>query len=591
MKLTRCSLDQFGTLTDKKFDLADGFHLIRGSRGSGRTFHAALSALLFGSGKEAGRGAIEWERDGRTFRVERDLTRTPPRAAAWEKTEAGLQDISAADLPLPPSLSPHTYFNTLTIRLPGAGTAGSTAGEYRRRILSLQSCGNEDIVLGTALADLKEKRRVLRKQLQPEAAARMAAVRRGLAEAQQADFSDAAEDWNDEKERLADQEARARRLAEERSHMTRELQARQALLKERSLDDPETVKKDLETASVLAGSLANFEECYADSRFFPGAVKLISYLSLPVMLLFFWLVVNSFQTQRYVGAALASVGFFLALLASLRFSRKQDALTAQEKNRKILLGLLEKYMPSHEAAGTAQEAAELQEYLTKVSETFTYLEDREAVLQDKTEELSRILGDNEAISRNLEENLTRRLARERWEDNVRKLREEEAALKPVLEKNQALEEEIAALDLAVETLADLSVRTAADPGAALTDAASRIFREITGGRYRGVRITGDQQLLAEQDGDLLPPEALSAVTLAQLYLSFRLAMIRLLWPDEPMPLFLDGSLASCGGECLASLVSWLRGSYRGQVFLFSCPEDEETVPRDPEIPFRKITLE
>ena len=46
MKLTRCSLDQFGKLTDKEFDLADGFNLICGSRGSGRTFLATAARYL-----------------------------------------------------------------------------------------------------------------------------------------------------------------------------------------------------------------------------------------------------------------------------------------------------------------------------------------------------------------------------------------------------------------------------------------------------------------------------------------------------------------------------------------------------------------
>ena len=38
-------------------------------------------------------------------------------------------------------------------------------------------------------------------------------------------------------------------------------------------------------------------------------------------------------------------------------------------------------------------------------------------------------------------------------------------------------------------------------------------------------------------------------------------------------------------------VSWLHGSYRGQVFLFTSPEEGETMPEDPEIPFRKIMLD
>nr|MBQ6243068.1 AAA family ATPase [Lachnospiraceae bacterium] len=612
MKLIRCSIYQFGKLKEKDFDFADGINLIRGSNESGKTtLHSALAALFFGAEKGRGRaakdniyrtnlpwtdpqlygGALEWEREGRQFRVERDLAKTPPRVTAWEKTEAGLREIAPADLPVPPSLSPYLYFNTLSFRQHSAAVEGALAGELRSHIVNLQGSGNENIDFGSAIGILKEKRRVLRGQLQPEAAARAAAVRRGLAGAQQADFSASAEDWDEEKERLADQEARARRLAEERTHLTRELEARRALLKQHGLDDREAVQKDLEKASVVAESMANYEECYADSRFTPGIVKLISYLTLPVMLLFFWLVVNAFQTHRFGVAAVASAGFFAALLVSLRFSRKQDALDAQNKNREVLLKLLDKYMPGHEAAGSAQEAAELKEFLSKAADTFDYLEEREADVQDTTEELSRILGDNQSISRSLEENLSRRMERERWEDNIRRLREEEAALQPVLRKNQELEEEIAALDLAMDTLADLSVRSAGDFGAPLTETASAIFREITGGRYQGIRVNSDLQLLAEQDHQLIPPESLSGGTMEQLYFSFRLAMVRLLWPDEPMPLFFDDSFAFYDDGRLTALLTWLRDKYAGQVFLFSCQEREETILGDLGIPFKKITLE
>ncbi len=613
MKLTRCSIYQFGKLKEKEFDFSDGINLIRGRNESGKTtLHAALAALFFGAEKGRGRaakdsiyranvpwsdpglygGLLEWERDGRQFKVERDFAKTPPRTSVWEKTEGGMREISPADLPSPPSLSPYLYFNTLSFRQHSAAVEGSSlADELRSHIINLQGSGSETIDISAALGILKEKRRALRKQLQPEAAARMTAVRRRLEEARRADFSASAEDWDEEKERLADQEARARRLAEERTRISRDLEARHALLKDHGLDDPEDVEKDLKRASVTAEALANYEESYAGKLYSPAVIKTISFLTLPVMLLFFWLVVNSVQTQHYSVAVIASLGFFFSLLASIRFSRRQDALAAAEKDRKILLSLLDRYMPGHEPAGTAQEAAELKDYLGKVSDAFTYLEKREASVQEKTEELSRILGESQAISRSLEENLSLRMERERWEDGVRRLREEESSLEAVLENNRALEEEIAALDLAMDTLTELAARSADDFGAPLTATASSIFREITGGRYQGVRVNSSLQLLAEQDHQLIPPEALSGGTMEQLYFSFRMAMIRLLWPDEPMPLFFDESFAYYDEERLGALLTWLHANHRGQVFLFSCRDREETLMRDREIPFREIALD
>ena len=69
-----------------------------------------------------------------------------------------------------------------------------------------------------------------------------------------------------------------------------------------------------------------------------------------------------------------------------------------------------------------------------------------------------------------------------------------------------------------------------------------------------------------------------------------MAVIRLLWPDEPMPLFFDDSFAFYDSERLASLLKWLHANYKGQIFLFTCQNREGELLEEADIPFEKIDL-
>ena len=611
MKLTRCHIYQFGKLKEALYEFPDGITLIQGKNESGKsTLHTALAALIFGAEKSRGRaakdsiyraglpwqdpqlygGSLSWEREGRHFTLERDFAKNPPRLSVTEQDEAGSHELPPEQLPWPPSFSPYLYFNTLSFRQQGSAVDGHLAQELRSHIINLQSSGNETIDMGAALTALREKKREQQKQLQPEAESRSRQLMLELTEAQQLSFAGSAADWDEDKARLARQEEEARQLSEERSRLSRELKEGRRLLKERGLLDPEKINKDRERAQVAAQALENYEESYAPTQPSTGLIQLASYLSLPFMLVFFWIVINAIQTHRYPLAALGAVGFFVSLFVSIRFSRKQDAQNALKHNQKVLTQLFEKYAPHYEPEGISEEARELSEYLEKVSETFRYLEDKDEAVKQKTETLSQMMDENQSLGQNLEQNLSRRMEQERWELKVQALRAELDSLAPVLENNRRAEEEIKALDLAINTLNSLAANAYSDFGAPLTEQASRIFAEITGGRYQGLRVSNRLELFAEQDHQLIAPESLSGGTLEQLYFSFRMAMIQLLWPREPMPLFFDDSFAFYDGERLGSLLEWLHRHYPGQVLLFSCQDREKDLLEEKQIPYHEIVL-
>ena len=252
--------------------------------------------------------------------------------------------------------------------------------------------------------------------------------------------------------------------------------------------------------------------------------------------------------------------------------------------------MLSRYLPDYEAQGTLKEAGEMKVYLEKVVQLFDYLAEKRRVFEQDTEELVSLSASREAMNEALNEQLVRKVRREQWELELREAMARKEALKPVLKENERLRNEIAAIARAGAVLTVLAEDASANFGAPLTREASAIFSEITGGAYDGLEVSDSLELFALSAGRKIAPGALSAGAMEQLYFSFRLAVVRCLWPHEEMPLFFDDSFAMYDSERLDACLRWLHENYRGQVFLFTCQDREKKTLDRLGIPYDSFEL-
>ena len=141
-----------------------------------------------------------------------------------------------------------------------------------------------------------------------------------------------------------------------------------------------------------------------------------------------------------------------------------------------------------------------------------------------------------------------------------------------------LEQECAALRLAMEALDSANTALQHRFSPALGRRTSEIFRELTGGRYTGAALDRAFRLSAEPAGDSLYRDAafLSAGAADQLYLSARLAICDLVLPREnAVPVILDDALASFDDDRCAAALRWLRAeAEHRQILLFTCHSRE-----------------
>lgn len=108
---------------------------------------------------------------------------------------------------------------------------------------------------------------------------------------------------------------------------------------------------------------------------------------------------------------------------------------------------------------------------------------------------------------------------------------------------------------------------------ALVAEASRLFSQMTGGRYVRIRATGRRELFVERkDGSRASPDELSTGTSEQLFFSLRLAYVSLYAERaEPLPVVLDDVLVNFDRErALATLRAIATVANRFQVLFFTC---------------------
>ena len=143
------------------------------------------------------------------------------------------------------------------------------------------------------------------------------------------------------------------------------------------------------------------------------------------------------------------------------------------------------------------------------------------------------------------------------------------------QKLDLLNERREALTLARQTLEQANAALAERFSPRLVREASDIFSELTGGRYARVQISRQMAMEAGQpDAAMRRSLFLSGGTADELYLSVRLAVCRLLLPEDA-PIVLDDALAMFDDDrlCLA-LCLLQREAANRQILLFTCQSRE-----------------
>lgn len=154
------------------------------------------------------------------------------------------------------------------------------------------------------------------------------------------------------------------------------------------------------------------------------------------------------------------------------------------------------------------------------------------------------------------------------------LQERKAQEEMLLEINQIKEKmaannvELAALDLAIRTIQDLSEEIYDSFGSVLNEQVSALVRKITNGKYTEVRIDNQLNVLVKSGNSFISMDYLSTGTIEQIYLALRLSIANVLIAED-LPIIIDDIFVTYDYQRLYDTVSCLGGYLNRQIIMFT----------------------
>lgn len=162
----------------------------------------------------------------------------------------------------------------------------------------------------------------------------------------------------------------------------------------------------------------------------------------------------------------------------------------------------------------------------------------------------------------------------RWKLEIENLTARRQEIRSGVIDNRVIAQELEAVELAIETLEQVSCRVQETFGNRLCKEASLLLAEVTGHKYDRIVITEKRKIrigCADRD---YPLTAVSRGTVEQVYFAIRIAAANLLWQKSPMPFIFDDIFAYYDDERLEAAMNLLRGCGH-QVIIFSCNTRED----------------
>lgn len=614
MKIHRIHINHFGKLQNLTLSFGNGLHVISGANESGKTtLHAFLKSMLFGIERGRGRnakldpynhylpweggnygGVLELEKDDTIYSIYRSFDKGPHPCRLADETHARELTPSSENFAiLLEGLTASLYDNTLSIGQLKAETDEGLAHELKNHIINLHTSGSVSLDVSGAIQELKmEKKRqesLFSREAEQEASElnmRIASMEQDLS---QGTASQAIARLESNKASL---ERRILKLGDHHQQLTNFIAKGEETLRKHRISHEDDVQEMLDEVCGLDDECRFYREHYGEPLY--GARRflwaLASVLSTLLGVFAFWQLCVHMVQKSYLPALIFLPVTLLALTAALRINRRRDAAATYRGNMEDLEDIYDEHFGELPEQMGEEDISHLRRHLEGYLNLMEKLHKCRIELGQDMDELMKAQAELSTMTNQLDSLRKENWQNEQKEEALLALQERRAMLSKTLEKNRSIEEEVQAIQLAMDTIKELSTRVFDSLGYCLEETASQILEGITQGAYTRIRIDDSLGITLEYRHTPVHLHQVSSGTLDQIYLALRLACIEFLWPDQSMPLFLDDSFALYDDTRLEATLLWLSENYSGQIFLLTCHSREANLLNRLQIPYQQITL-
>lgn len=645
MKLLDLHISGFGKFHDRDLTFEDGLNIVYGKNEAGKsTLHTFIRSMLFGLERGRGRaskndlytrcepwedraaygGRLRIEQEGTIYRIERNFQKDKksltiinetlgreiePTKAFMDKLLCGLNEIS--------------YNNTISIGQLKSATDGGMVAELRNYIANMNTTGSMALNITKATTCLKSRRKEFERQLDPEAARSYASL--------------TGEIRNIEREISAPEYENQLQSYQHMREQVRSLLAEKQEERETLLQKIATGRQALDGAQFTdEASITSYRNetkgTYTEYQFARAACEKKSRTVLTVLL---WILAvaagiwtglvaaatsgmlsgvpgmpggsassggSGFLPNSFPAVAFATVGSSAALIAAsglltLLFAVAGTFLLMNQKRRKRELAytgkLLQEVFSRHLGDSTISDEAmaafeaRMEEFI-RLSQV---LEKSEQSVKEQAAEIEALQARETSC-----DDVISQQQRTQWElekklDHLAHCKDQIEGLKQVLAENERIREEISAIDLALDTMTELSATIRDSFGLYLNKTASDLIAGITGGIYSSMSVDENLNVFMNTHTKLVPVDQVSSGTMDQIYLALRLAAARLIQEGhDQMPLIFDDSFVLYDDDRLRTALKWLAKAYDGQIIVFTCHQREAQMLTANRVPYHLIEI-
>ncbi len=621
MRLLDLYINGFGKFHKRSISFHKGLNVIYGKNEAGKsTLHTFIRGMLFGIEKGRGRvskndlyvkyepwensssyeGRMRVEANGQIYRIERNFSKNAKSLHVINET---LGREEAADKAffdqLLNGLTETSYINTVSIGQLKSATDANMASELKNYIANLNTSGNMALNITKASAFLKSQRKCLEAQIVPEAARNYTAL---LGEIRSIEHEIATPEFENQLSEYQAMRSQVKEELEKKQNTKEELLQKIArgrqILSNNQFTDESSIQSYLENAKKVYGeySAAKTASEKKSRTVFTVLVFLLAavfaagcvFCNTAAFQLLEGKIPSTFSAPLL--SALTLGGAFLFAIIGFFLVMKTKRL---QKELELSAGLIREIFSRHLGdSSISQEALQaLEGRMDEFSRLSAALKRSEESLAEQTEEIARLQEKQESCNEVIEKQQRAQWELEKKLERLSVCKDQAAAFQHILSENDRLRDETAAIDLALETLTEVSTSIRSSFGVLLNKTASDLIAGITGGIYNSMSIDENLNIFMNTPTKLVPVEQVSSGAMDQIYLAVRLAVAQLMKGDgETLPLIFDDSFVQYDDSRLETALKWITKAYNGQIIIFTCHKRELQILDEAGVSYNRIEI-
>lgn len=620
MRFLELQINGFGKFHDRTISFEDGINVIYGKNETGKsTIHTFIRGILFGIQPQRGRastndlyskyepwedsgtyeGALRLVHEGTVYRIERRFQKIQKEFRIIDETAGKeLEPTKALMEQLLNGLSETAYTNTVSIGQLKSATEEGMVSELKHYIANMNTSGNMALNVARASAFLNNKRKEMAARLVPDAARSYTSI---LGEIKSLEKDISSPEYENqlpsyEKQRL-DVQKQLEQLQTEKDQLLTQTARGREVLSQNQFSGPEDIQKCQTDAQALFLKYEKFHD--AANKGWRKVLGIPPFIlaSLLFILAGCSLTVGVDPIRSNLGISplvifgiLAGFAVLLCVLGIVVLIGTGNVKRELESSRQALGEIFNRYLGDFDITQKALESfykkmAEFEMLCSTVvqsEDTLKKLNEDFSSLQTRQTDYGQAIEGQQKSQWELEKKL----------EQLSNYKTRAEALRCILAENERVSEELSAIDLALETMNELSSSIRNSFGLHLNKTASDLIKGITNGAYTSMGIDDNLNPFMNTKTKLVPLDQVSSGTMDQVYLALRLAAAQLIQGDcrERMPLIFDDSFVLYDDERLKNTLKWLFSSYKGQILLFTCHQREAQMLTASQLPYHLITL-